>query len=103
MIRINSGAEYLLIILFVIHSLKYFYTGSSEAPNLPEFVVVGMVDDVQMFHYDSSTEKAEPTQEWMNEVTAEDPEYWEKETGNLLALKKKHVITVMVNEDKLNS
>ncbi|XP_030574394.1 major histocompatibility complex class I-related gene protein-like [Archocentrus centrarchus] len=60
----------------VIHSLKYFITGSSGVPNFPEFVVVGMVDDVQIIHYDSDTKKAEPTQDWMIKLTADDPQHW---------------------------
>ncbi|XP_070970042.1 class I histocompatibility antigen, F10 alpha chain-like [Oncorhynchus clarkii lewisi] len=64
----------------VTHSLKYFYTASSEVPNFPEFVVVGMVDGVQMFHYDSNSQRAVPKQDWVNK--AADPQYWERNTGN---------------------
>ncbi|XP_070841160.1 class I histocompatibility antigen, F10 alpha chain-like isoform X2 [Chaetodon trifascialis] len=64
----------------VTHSMKYFYTASSGVPNFPEFVTVGMVDDVQIDHYDSKTKRAEPKQDWMNRVTADDPQYWERET-----------------------
>uniref|UniRef100_A0A4W6FL74 Ig-like domain-containing protein n=1 Tax=Lates calcarifer TaxID=8187 RepID=A0A4W6FL74_LATCA len=59
----------------LIHSLKYFYTGSSHVPNFPEFVSVGSVDEVQMIRYDSSTETAEPKQDWMKKVTEDNPEY----------------------------
>ncbi|XP_067468237.1 H-2 class I histocompatibility antigen, K-K alpha chain-like [Thunnus thynnus] len=68
----------------VTHSLKYFFTGSSQVPNFPEYVVLGMVDDIQIDYYDSNTMKAEPKQDWMSKVTADDPQYWERETGNCL-------------------
>ncbi|XP_033986911.1 H-2 class I histocompatibility antigen, Q9 alpha chain-like isoform X1 [Trematomus bernacchii] len=62
------------------HSLKYFYTASSGVPNFPEFVIVGLVDEVEMMHYDSNTKRAEPKQDWMNNITEEVPQYWERET-----------------------
>ncbi|KAJ3608733.1 hypothetical protein NHX12_023263, partial [Muraenolepis orangiensis] len=66
------------------HSLKYFYTGSSGLSNFPEFVAVGLVDEVQMFHYDSNSQRAEPRQEWMEQITRDDPDYWERSTGRAL-------------------
>uniref|UniRef100_A0A667XZD8 Class I histocompatibility antigen, F10 alpha chain-like n=1 Tax=Myripristis murdjan TaxID=586833 RepID=A0A667XZD8_9TELE len=62
------------------HSLKYFDTASSGVPNFPEFVVVGLVDDVQIVHYDSNTQRAEGKQDWMEKVTADDPQYLERNT-----------------------
>ncbi|XP_051251236.1 major histocompatibility complex class I-related gene protein isoform X7 [Dicentrarchus labrax] len=64
----------------VTHSLKYIFTASSGVPNFPEFVTVGLVDEFQTVHYDSNTSRAEPKQDWMSRVTAEDPQYWERET-----------------------
>ncbi|XP_051245970.1 major histocompatibility complex class I-related gene protein isoform X4 [Dicentrarchus labrax] len=64
----------------VTHSLKYFYTASSGVPNFPEFVTVGLVDEVQIDHFDSNTRRAELKQDWMIRVTADDPQYLEGNT-----------------------
>nr|XP_040043825.1 H-2 class I histocompatibility antigen, Q9 alpha chain-like isoform X3 [Gasterosteus aculeatus aculeatus] len=66
------------------HSMKYFYTGSSGVPNFPEFVSVGLVDEVEFVHYDSNTRRAEPRQDWMSRVTEDDPQFWKRETENFM-------------------
>uniref|UniRef100_A0A8C5AAM1 H-2 class I histocompatibility antigen, Q9 alpha chain-like n=3 Tax=Gadus morhua TaxID=8049 RepID=A0A8C5AAM1_GADMO len=65
----------------VIHSLRYFVTASSGLSSFPEFVSVGMVDEVQFVHYDSVSERAVPKQAWMDQLTRDHPDYWEEETG----------------------
>uniref|UniRef100_UPI003AAF4114 major histocompatibility complex class I-related gene protein-like n=1 Tax=Centroberyx gerrardi TaxID=166262 RepID=UPI003AAF4114 len=75
--------EFILLLLFchvaspVTHSLKYFYTSSSGVPKFTEFVSVGLVDGVQISHYDSNTKRVVRKQDWMNEVIADDPQRWE--------------------------
>ncbi|KAM6974303.1 major histocompatibility complex class I-related gene protein-like [Tautogolabrus adspersus] len=66
----------------VMHSMKNFLTASSEVPNFPGFVVVGMVDDIQIDYYDSNTKRLELKQDWMKKVTEDDPQYWKRETEN---------------------
>ncbi|XP_065804133.1 major histocompatibility complex class I-related gene protein-like [Labrus bergylta] len=63
-----------------MHSLKYFYTASSEVTNFPEFVSVGMVDDFQVEYYDSNTKRAEPKLDWMKKITEDKADYWEWQT-----------------------
>ncbi|XP_037650650.1 H-2 class I histocompatibility antigen, K-K alpha chain-like [Sebastes umbrosus] len=64
----------------VTHSLKYFYTASTGVPNFPEFVIVGLVDELQIDNCDSNTRRAEPKQDWMNKAAEKDPQYWERQT-----------------------
>ncbi|XP_047461945.1 BOLA class I histocompatibility antigen, alpha chain BL3-6-like isoform X2 [Mugil cephalus] len=86
----------------VTHSLKYFFTGSSQVPNFPEFVVVGLVDEVQMVHYDSNTQKAEPTQDWIKKYTEDDPQYWERETGKFLGSQQWFKVNIEIAKKRFN-
>uniref|UniRef100_A0A668AHK4 Ig-like domain-containing protein n=1 Tax=Myripristis murdjan TaxID=586833 RepID=A0A668AHK4_9TELE len=86
----------------MLHSLKNFYTASTEVPNFPEFVVVGLVDDVQMIHYDSNTQRAEAKQDWMNRFTADDPQYLERETERFKGLQQIYKANVEIVKKHFN-
>ncbi|XP_030193737.1 H-2 class I histocompatibility antigen, Q9 alpha chain isoform X2 [Gadus morhua] len=67
----------------VIHSLQFFFTASSGLSTFPEFVIVEMVDEVQIEYYDSNTQRIIPKQDWVEQANRDkDPDYLERETEN---------------------
>ncbi|XP_077779480.1 major histocompatibility complex class I-related protein 1-like [Podarcis muralis] len=82
---ILGAAAHLLLLLdcagSTSHSLRYFYTAVSEpGQGLPQFIIVGYVDDQQIDLYDSDTKEALPHVPWMRKVEKEDPQYWHRQT-----------------------
>ncbi|XP_072288762.1 class I histocompatibility antigen, F10 alpha chain-like [Eucyclogobius newberryi] len=69
-----------MLLFTVIHKFMDFQTSSTQVPNFPEFVIVAVVNDLPVYYYDSKTRREEPKQEWMNRVTEEDPQFWERST-----------------------
>ncbi|KAM4633304.1 major histocompatibility complex class I-related gene protein-like [Polymixia lowei] len=100
--------EVILLLLFfdvaspVRHSLKYFDTGSSGLTNFPEFVVVGMVDELQIVHYDSNTQRAELKQDWMNKLTADVPQYLEGQTRIAMVAQQNFKASIDVAKQRFN-
>ncbi|KAF3833432.1 hypothetical protein F7725_024636 [Dissostichus mawsoni] len=84
------------------HSMKYFLTASSGVPNLPEFVMMLLVDEVQITHYDSNTKRAEPKQDWMKRITAEDPQYWETQSQFFLGTQQGYTVDIETVKQTLN-
>ncbi|XP_028317662.1 H-2 class I histocompatibility antigen, Q9 alpha chain-like [Gouania willdenowi] len=84
----------------VLHTLRYFYTASSDVPNFPEFVVVGYVDDVQIIHYDSNNRTAVPKQDWMKDIT--DQPYWERQTGKLMGSQQMFKVNLETAKQRFN-
>ncbi len=58
------------------HSLKLFTTATSGVQNLPEFLIVAMVDEVLLGYCDSNV-AAEPKQEWARKFTKDNPQQQE--------------------------
>ncbi|XP_069841627.1 class I histocompatibility antigen, F10 alpha chain-like isoform X2 [Dendropsophus ebraccatus] len=67
---------FLLIVLILW--LAEAQSVSAPGSGLPEFSVVGYVDDQQIESYNSDTERCVPVASWMKEK--ESPEYWEMMT-----------------------
>uniref|UniRef100_A0A3Q2X5Z4 H-2 class I histocompatibility antigen, Q9 alpha chain-like n=1 Tax=Haplochromis burtoni TaxID=8153 RepID=A0A3Q2X5Z4_HAPBU len=61
----------------VKHSLKFLFTQTSGVQSIPEFVVVGLVDEVQGGYYDSNTGRPEPQTEWIKKLMKDDPQHLE--------------------------
>uniref|UniRef100_A0A672I430 Ig-like domain-containing protein n=1 Tax=Salarias fasciatus TaxID=181472 RepID=A0A672I430_SALFA len=85
-----------------IHSLKYVVTGASQVPNFPEYVIVGLVDELQITHYDSNTRRVVSKQDWMYKTTEEDPTYWEKETGVSLGDQQSFKADIEIMKERFN-
>ncbi|CAL8373980.1 unnamed protein product [Boreogadus saida] len=86
----------------VLHSQHYFYTASSGLTAFPEFVAVGMVDGVQMVHYDSNSKRAVAKQDWMEQVIRDHPEVLERDNGNFLGYQQAFKANIGILKQRFN-
>ncbi|CAL8236068.1 unnamed protein product [Boreogadus saida] len=86
----------------VLHSLHYFYTASSGLTTFPEFVVVGMVDGVQMVHFDSVSKKTVLKQDWMEQLTRDNPDYLERSNGLSLGSQQSFKVNIGILKKRFN-
>ncbi|KAF3833474.1 hypothetical protein F7725_024678 [Dissostichus mawsoni] len=75
---------------------------TSALTNFPEFVAVGLVDEVEITHYDSNTTRAKPKQDWMKKITDEVPQYWEEQTQGLMGSQQVYKVGIETVKQRLN-
>ncbi|XP_060763972.1 popy class I histocompatibility antigen, alpha chain E-like isoform X2 [Neoarius graeffei] len=87
----STVPEVLLFLLFsvhpssavtVTHTLQYQYT-AVRGINRTEFTAVGLVDGEQFVFYDNNIKEAIPKTEWAQNISADDPYYWKRETKRM--------------------
>ncbi|XP_072288516.1 class I histocompatibility antigen, F10 alpha chain-like [Eucyclogobius newberryi] len=84
------------------HSLMYFQTSSTDVKNFPEFIEVGYVNGLEIDHYDSDTKKYEPKQKWMEKITEDDPQYWDRNTQRCLNSEQVNKVNIDTVRRRLN-
>ncbi|XP_006032343.1 major histocompatibility complex class I-related gene protein-like [Alligator sinensis] len=83
------------------HSYRSFYTGVSDpGPDLPAFTALSYVDDQQILHYDSETQRVEPRADWVQ--GAVDPDYWDRETETLRGWEQKFRVKLRTLQFRYN-
>ncbi|XP_067865029.1 class I histocompatibility antigen, F10 alpha chain-like [Heterodontus francisci] len=82
------------------HSLRYFYTSMTPIPGLPEFVVVGYVDEMEFVQYNSDQKKMMPRQRWMAETQG--PDYWEQQTQIALGWEQGGKVAIQILTERTN-
>ncbi|XP_067468553.1 major histocompatibility complex class I-related gene protein-like [Thunnus thynnus] len=84
------------------HSLKIFTTTSSGVKNFPDFVVVGLVDEVPTGYCDSISKKVEGKQDWSQKLLEDDPQHLEWYTQECLSIQNYHKADTDILKQQLN-
>ncbi|XP_059826643.1 class I histocompatibility antigen, F10 alpha chain-like [Hypanus sabinus] len=82
------------------HTLQYFYTSMTGDEDFPEFVHVGLLDDVQITYFDNRVMKDISRQTWMNGEL--DDDYWKKETQRLINRHKLSMANLQIAIQRTN-
>ncbi|KAM4641760.1 major histocompatibility complex class I-related gene protein-like [Discoglossus pictus] len=62
------------------HTLRYHFTTILPSnTGLPQYSIIGFVDDIQISRYDSETRRAKPVHKWMEERI--DHKHWDEQTN----------------------
>ncbi|XP_025049910.1 uncharacterized protein LOC102379248, partial [Alligator sinensis] len=88
--KVVPGSWLLHLLLFIpginagSHSYQHFYMAVSDpSSDVFTFTAVGYVDDQQVLHYDSETQRQEPRGDWVQGAVG--PDFWEGESRTLRA------------------
>ncbi|XP_042292277.1 class I histocompatibility antigen, F10 alpha chain-like isoform X1 [Thunnus maccoyii] len=86
----------------VKHSLKIFATTSSGVKNFPDYVGVGLVDEVQWGYCDSISKTVEAKQDWSQKMFEDDPQYLEWCTQQCVLDQYDHKAHIDILKQQLN-
>ncbi|XP_041091082.1 BOLA class I histocompatibility antigen, alpha chain BL3-6-like [Polyodon spathula] len=83
------------------YSLKYIYTAISKPQEgFPEFIAMGLLDDMQIDYYDSINQVKESRQTWMKEKMEADN--WKKGTKSRKSKEQWFKVNVRILEKRFN-
>ncbi|XP_053336789.1 H-2 class I histocompatibility antigen, Q9 alpha chain-like [Clarias gariepinus] len=86
----------------VTHTLQYVNTAVTPGINFPEFTSVGQVDGQEFVYYDSKISKVIARTEWIQKVTDDDPQYWNRNTQILQSLQEIFKVDMAIAMQRFN-
>uniref|UniRef100_A0A3Q3D6L9 Ig-like domain-containing protein n=1 Tax=Hippocampus comes TaxID=109280 RepID=A0A3Q3D6L9_HIPCM len=86
----------------LMHTLKGFTTSSSQTAKLPEYWEVTYVDDVEILHFDSNSRKTKAKLDWVDNITAKDPEFWKRENENNIVNEQVSKVNIEIAKEHFN-
>ncbi|XP_067468564.1 major histocompatibility complex class I-related gene protein-like [Thunnus thynnus] len=90
------------VTLSVKHSLKLLVTTSSGVKNFPDYVVVGLVDEVPTGYCDSIINTVEGKQDWSQKMFEDDPQHLEWYTQRCLLHQYEYKDQIDILKQQLN-